>query len=58
MKYEKQGQVGIMPANPNKDPKEFRAAARTVVWGGREGLWPSFFHKRMYITYTDVYTSM
>ena len=27
MKYEKQGQVGIMPANPNNDPKEFRAAA-------------------------------
>lgn len=27
MKYEKQGQVGIMPANPNIDPKEFRAAA-------------------------------
>lgn len=26
MKYEKQGQVGIMPANPNIDPTEFRAA--------------------------------
>ena len=27
MKYEKQEQVGIMPANPNIDPEEFRAAA-------------------------------
>lgn len=27
MKCEKQGQVGIMPANPKNDPQESRAAA-------------------------------
>lgn len=27
VKYEKQGQVGIMRADPNIDPEEFRAAA-------------------------------
>lgn len=41
MKHKKQGQVGIMPANPNKAPEEFRAAAGIALEAGRACIWPS-----------------
>lgn len=51
MKYEKQEQVGIMPANPNKAPKGFRAAAGIALKGGKVCIWPWLAHIHIHPLY-------
>lgn len=48
LKYEKQGQMGIMPANLNKASRLF-AAAGSSVEGRREGTWLSLVDSCVHI---------